>query len=343
MGNPLRGDERKSVIEIDEKLNPNWLVEFADCLFPFKQSDYDPDRAKSIIKPNYPKSIFKYRTLTDGSKRSLYEDTVWLADPQYFNDPYECAVSADIEEVFRERSLLIPEEMSLMLRRDGLSDQAIAELFEDVARGLGYKKSFLKAFSTHHSERIANQKVNEITVAIRHTLDAVFKQFKSAMRVCSFTHRQDNMLMWRHYANSHKGFCIEYDVEELLAFDELNNGNLMPIIYSDFRFNINYFAIHADITKDFYKGSVNLGTLVKSSAWAYEKEWRLSIHTDLIHGSKSAQGVLHKMPKPRALYLGSKIQKNDETLLRGICDERNIQVYRVFEDSKAYAMNWMND
>lgn len=343
MNNPLRGSKCKSVIEIDKQFNPIWLIEFAECLFPFKQSDYDPDRAKSIIKPNYPKSIFKYRTLTKESLRSLNEDTVWLADPQYFNDPYECAVSADIEDVFRERSLLIPEEMSSMLRENGLSDNAILEFFADVANEIGYKKSFLKAFSTCHPEHIANRAVNDITEAIRRTLEMVFKKFKSTMRVCSFTTRQDNMLMWSHYANSHKGFCLEYDVEEMLDFDELNKSNLMPIIYSDCRFNVNYFAIHADITKDFYKGSINLGTLVKSSAWAYEKEWRLSIHTDLIPTSKGAHGILHKMPKPMALYLGSKIQKEDEISLREICKNRNIQVYRVFEDSKAYVMNWMND
>ncbi len=45
----------------------------------------------------------------------------------------------------------------------------------------------------------------------------------------------DNELMWAHYANSHKGFCIEYDIEKLYDSEKLpfNVNKFDSITYSD--------------------------------------------------------------------------------------------------------------
>ena len=46
------------------------------------------------------------------------------------------------------------------------------------------------------------------------------------------------MLMWAHYADSHKGFCVEYDIP---TPDEHNINllqNLLPVIYSDERVSV---------------------------------------------------------------------------------------------------------
>lgn len=35
--------------------------------------------------------------------------------------------------------------------------------------------------------------------------------------IFSLSKRYDDELLWAHYSNSHKGFCIEYDLDQLLA------------------------------------------------------------------------------------------------------------------------------
>jgi len=39
--------------------------------------------------------------------------------------------------------------------------------------------------------------------------------------IFSLSKKYDDELLWAHYANSHKGFCIEYDLEILLKLFEI--------------------------------------------------------------------------------------------------------------------------
>lgn len=49
------------------------------------------------------------------------------------------------------------------------------------------------------------------------------------------TETYDNILMWSHYANSHKGICIEYDVKKLLTQKNAFNYYIYPVIYGKVR------------------------------------------------------------------------------------------------------------
>jgi len=38
---------------------------------------------------------------------------------------------------------------------------------------------------------------------------------KDSLKVCSFSGTQYSIIMWSHYADQHRGFCIEYDTNSL--------------------------------------------------------------------------------------------------------------------------------
>lgn len=54
-------------------------------------------------------------------------------------------------------------------------------------------------------------------------------------RVASFTEVSDSILMWGHYSDAHKGFCIEYDFSR---GDEIYIKYIFPIIYSNQKYNV---------------------------------------------------------------------------------------------------------
>jgi hypothetical protein len=62
-------------------------------------------------------------------------------------------------------------------------------------------------------------------------------------------------LMWSHYANSHRGICLEFKSEDLI-------NDIHPCLYTD---DLSPF--------DWSKTSKNLA-LVKNITWEYEHEWR---------------------------------------------------------------------
>lgn len=78
-----------------------------------------------------------------------------------------------------------------------------------------------------------------------------------------------NTLMWSHYADSHKGFCIRYDLSDLFVKKFLNNNEKM-------QFSILQAVEYSDEPIDIAKALDNRTTFaLKKKCWEYEQEARL--------------------------------------------------------------------
>ena len=96
---------------------------------------------------------------------------------------------------------------------------------------------------------------------IEETIYKSIQRTFSEIRISSFTTKKENLLFWSHYADSHKGFCVEYD------------STVLPISYA---FRVQY---QDEYPKANYPSPPNaLGfkpALIKSRAWEYEEEYRI--------------------------------------------------------------------
>lgn len=149
---------------------------------------------------------------------------------------------------------------------------------------------------------------------IYEAIDTLNDEFK----VCSFSQYKENILMWSHYANYHKGFCIEYEIEEILR----KNPNLFPVMYSN-----------EIIDK---KENDMRYMLRKSLDWQYECEWRIID----INYEKSSLYSLVEMPRPVSIYLGCKIEEGLKGYLINYCKNNNIKVYNSTINRERYELNF---
>jgi hypothetical protein len=79
--------------------------------------------------------------------------------------------------------------------------------------------------------------------------------------VLSLTSKPDSVLMWSHYANSHKGFCLEFDTSaEPFA-------SARKVQYRETRHSFDVDARPEETATNFL--------LAKHKDWEYEDEWRL--------------------------------------------------------------------
>lgn len=93
--------------------------------------------------------------------------------------------------------------------------------------------------------------------------NTLYKTLCDTFVVLSLTETFDNLLMWSHYTDSHKGFILEFDTEHDF-FDDKKVVFFDRVDYSSARFN---FTLSTDIElKNF---------LAKGDVWGYEKEWRV--------------------------------------------------------------------
>ncbi|WP_462168692.1 DUF2971 domain-containing protein [Pseudoalteromonas lipolytica] len=86
--------------------------------------------------------------------------------------------------------------------------------------------------------------------------------------VLSLTEKNDNLLMWSHYACSHKGFCIGFDTNSSFFNRKRSDVDefyhLRKVSYSKTR--PTKLVSQLDGVELF---------LIKSEAWKYEQEWRM--------------------------------------------------------------------
>jgi hypothetical protein len=81
-------------------------------------------------------------------------------------------------------------------------------------------------------------------------------------------------LMWSHYSDSHKGFCVGYRVAQ---DNDLGNGNCHKVDYGRFK-SISLaklFQAFQSEDHNYGKDVFEAMVLSKDPNWEYEKEWRI--------------------------------------------------------------------
>lgn len=130
-----------------------------------------------------------------------------------------------------------------------------------------------------------------------------------------------NPLMWAHYADMHKGVCLEYEItEEMLANhnDKDHVLRVSKVRYRDRKVMSDYITLDNAL-------------LAKGSCWEYEHESRL------IYYSKEEASVGRKIDnyvslagfRIIAVYLGYRISDEDKRDVIAAAMSRGINVYQV--------------
>ena len=160
----------------------------------------------------------------------------------------------------------------------------------------------------------------------REAIDALNAKLSLSCFTTNHPKSKKSMLMWSHYARSHKGICFEYDIKDIIKQEEIKNKYvyLLPVKYIS---TINYdklvqlhnriftsnqslimsrsyndSGIIEKISKEYIRDFM-LSILEKySDAWKYENEWRL-VHA---RNSQALVGI-----KPINVYAGAKMSSAD--------------------------------
>ena len=156
--------------------------------------------------------------------------------------------------------------------------------------------------------------------------------------ISCFSEIHNHALMWGHYSNKHKGFCIEYDMSMLIDSNPQIAGQLIPVIYTDIRpiidrnmissFDIKNGKIEAAAYANKY---FTKALVTKSKIWRYEKEWRVI--------SKVSGGREVSFDCVSGIYLGAKASKDLIDFMKDFCLKEKINLYHYSVDIKTYMIN----
>lgn len=137
-------------------------------------------------------------------------------------------------------------------------------------------------------------------------------------------------LMWTHYADSHCGFCIEYNESLLDGFKEcVEPADIQQNVW--LKANYSLSATESMIISD--NGDKVLADVLRTKKrdYSYENEVRLVIHTnDALDSVRSVKGAVS------AIYLGCRMDDVNKKTLKGIAEMLGVPCYKVERDKESF-------
>lgn len=246
-----------------------------------------------------PASIYKYFREDQRSIVAVKENKLWYSVPCKFNDVFDCDILID------EKAIL----------------NSVLKPFPDK-RGVRPGRPVWK--------EVQKQIAKEIP-SLRTTLDGL----KTKTGIACFSESDDSILMWSHYANNHRGICVEYD---LMKINEQLGFSPVPVVYGGER--VRFGTIAPDKYEAESKRVLIESLTSKSQEWDYEREWRI-IRDDGACGSKwdpDKNGALLEMIRPISIILGCMTNPELEEEVKAHCIKERINLYKMRKSNEQYKL-----
>ena len=195
--------------------------------------------------------IVRYRTINDRLMESIKNNTLYLNDPNKFNDPFDCVS---------------------MINEDDFTRVVLGKIFDEATR-TGINPNTPDAILKFNKQ-----------IETMKSLVATSKEEIKQVGIACFCETTHNTLMWSHYADSHRGICLVYKKSEIEDFAKANNNFIFKKVdYIKSLKSHNHF--------DFISNKLDIKSLLhlKGDVWEYENEWRLISTTCSERNIKSPQ------------------------------------------------------
>lgn len=168
------------------------------------------------------------------------------------------------------------------------------------------------------------------------------KESSDEAKFVSLSRNNSNLLMWSHYADSHKGFCI--------GFTKNDNyfKHALSVRYRRFRSSLNGVDLNADSAVNITKQIA----LEKAIDWAYEEEERLFIDDVKLEASKCGTDMwgrdilLNSFPHQSiyAIYLGLRASYELElAIVQAVLQQNlNIPIFKAERSTSEFGISFKN-
>lgn len=293
----------------------------------FFDKNFGDDKKREILDEKNKKipDLFKYTNLNH-IEDLLCENLMYLSSLEDLNDPYEGVITHNIYEILYNnlkpinvyRKNINCEELQENLHK------SFSDIFEIICGDF-----FSRDYSIR-TDRGLNVSFDDSSFR------DLTNEIKKTNFILSFSTNCHNNPLWAHYADNHKGVCIQYDIKnnaKKFIFD-----NCFPVFYDDSNFSNEITSL------DNIKDELILKPLLKKGTdWSYEREWRIVLNlNELIDKNEffcSYNGNYIRFLKPVAVYMGKEISDEDEKKIKRICQCMDIKLFKMKFNDSSYKLS----
>ena len=268
-----------------------------------------------------------YKYVTPDRIDILEKKLIRFTQPLCFNDPFEVfpAVESFLKPG-REKELISLVSAIIKTNPDEFSKTWEEEIMK-------YQNMFHVDFTSllpadlglamvdQHIETLTNLIVNQLNIGAKTSILCSLRQKMNAdMGILSLSEKSDNLLMWAHYTNAHRGFVLGFNTDHSFFDQRLTQDDLIRYVskvkYSYERPRISFFDPTAD-PGEFFTSVFAKFCLTKSQDWAYEQEWRMIMPLkDASQIKEHSYGNIYLFVLPvdciQMVILGSMVDEKDK-------------------------------
>ena len=272
--------------------------------------------------------IYKYLD-EYGAERTIENNSIVLKMPSEFNDPFDCYYYISKKERLKAFKLFMNYYFFKMFHNEivinnkqlvlgKLNTRIMSSNLRAIANSINEKKRYkwvpdvdmyykLTKFINHKSD-------DNVMTEFDKMVDGVIEKIRHSILISCFSLKNNSILMWSHYAQSHHGACIEYEIDDkdfkavkyskkpkkfqLAKVLEIVLGHEFSGTKMDYSNDSFLFAIEPILTKFKY--------------WKYEKEVRcgysINNKSSRIHEGKDKNGnkiwLLDMPVNIKKIYIG---------------------------------------
>lgn len=244
--------------------------------------------------------LYKYRNFSENHINSLVNNQMWFAIGETFNDPFDSKPPLTLFTYRSMAGFLHKQPNSVMLNE--------AQFHQLVSEELDRVKQLEKEGRIHE---------HQIWPYAEVVIAATLRRFIFCLSRCN-----RNILMWSHYANSHTGFCVRYDLDVLTESLDLYHHQ-----YTD------YTTEMPDILSRMMNGGEENRSedflYIKAPDWSYEREYRLLLNDFAEGPDDRVRCVEHPPEAVDRVYFGLNADAADIDRLRNALEGREIGFFKM--------------
>ncbi len=282
-----------------------------------------------ISFPEYPHSVYRFRPYTPLSLKELQYGEIFFVSNDELNDPYDTKNPHLFEgnKDFYERlitNLLYPASDALKL------DFAKLVKLDEIANYLGKEDRLQdELIQLIGSDEFYALCMHSFATEIKDLVPFFILRFKERLHalggicyIASFSKVNFDPVLWSHYSNHHRGFCLCFSIEnssfrpkgELKKSNFFANLQFEEVVYSKknktvngaFLFTSAIAGIESDEDKvKEYWNQRRQSYLTKYTSWVYEQEVRI-IRDDWFNTRSSRNGKIKKPISDRIFHYDQK-------------------------------------
>ncbi len=250
-----------------------------------------------------PEKVYKYRVWKNGShKNLLLYNELYMASPKDINDPFDCRIPPNF------KNLTVKEKDNY------INDLAIKQFHEIEQKGLNLE-NVIKDLEKRMDNPEKFQKEAE---------KYIFELQDKYYGILSLSKRWNGILLWTHYSDCHKGFCVGFSTEKLWKTGLFGKAAL-----------VEYDKIFPEIKPTVSKDKIDVAkkafvqTHTKSEDWTYEEEFRF-VNVYFPNEPKPFERIVQVPDDVFAeVTIGINISSEDRAEIVEICKRKNIPVYQA--------------